>query len=86
MKTLTLNGKTYSADRIVKHEDSVIGYTGNDEVFRFSGISDFSGYELDSEWDPAVQTPEEMLDELKQLRKRVGDAEQAVFAMADFLI
>jgi len=86
MKTITFAGELYEAERIVKTADSISGYVGTDEVFCFRGISDFSGFELDGEWDPAVQTPEEMLEELKQLRKRVNDAEQAVFAMPDFML
>lgn len=86
MKTLTFAGESYEAERIVKTTDSISGYIGTDEVFAFRGISDFSAFVLDGEWDPATQTPEEMLEELKQLRKRVNDAEQAVFAMPDFLL
>lgn len=86
MKTLTFEGQEFEAERIVKTRDSISGYIGTDEVFTFRGISDFSGYVLDGEWDPATQTPEEMLEEIKQLRKRVNDAEQAVFAMPDFLL
>lgn len=86
MKTLMFAGEPYTAERITKTADSITGYIGTDEVFAFRGISDFSGFELDGEWDPAGQTPEEMLEELKQLRKRVNDAEQAVFAMPDFML
>lgn len=50
MKTL-LTGKkedyqSYEAERIVLTDNNIIGYNGNTEIFAFSGISDFSQFQL----------------------------------------
>lgn len=75
MKQLTFNGEIYEAERIVKQADSIIGYNGNDEVFSFKGISDFSQFQLglgqvydidaDTELVSAI-TNATTLDELKK--------------------
>ncbi len=46
MKTLIFNNEEYQAERIVKTNTDIIGYNGNDEVFSFRGISDFSQFQL----------------------------------------
>lgn len=53
MKTLTVSGETYEAERIVKTTNSIIGYNGETEVFAFRGINDFNAFELEEgkEWD-----------------------------------
>ena len=48
MKTLTVNGEEYQAERIVKTDTGIIGYNGNQEVFAFRGISDFTQFQLAS--------------------------------------
>lgn len=46
MKILNFNDNEYQAERIFKSSDSIIGYNGDVIVFKFSGVSDFSGFEL----------------------------------------
>lgn len=60
MKKLFVNDDVYTAERIVKTKDSVIGYNGNTVVFTFRGINDWSQYQLaeGQEWDIDEQTSE----------------------------
>lgn len=53
MKTLFVNGETYEAERIVKTNTAITGYTNGIEVFVFRGINDFSAFQLaeGQEWD-----------------------------------
>jgi hypothetical protein len=46
MKTIYVNGEELQAERIVKTNTDIIGYNGNNEVFSFRGISDFSQFQL----------------------------------------
>ena len=46
MKTIYINGEELQAERIVKTDTDIIGYNGNNEVFSFRGISDFSQFQL----------------------------------------
>jgi hypothetical protein len=47
LKTLTFNGDTYQADRIVNTDRNIIGYRNDGtEQFSFHGISDFSQFSL----------------------------------------
>lgn len=63
MKTLTFNNDEYKAERIVKNNDSIIGYIGDDTVFKFNGISDFSGFTLaeNQEFDEQEITLEQQI-------------------------
>jgi len=53
MKKLYTDNEIYQAEKIVKTNDSIIGYNGNQKVFAFKGINDFSKFQLDEgqEWD-----------------------------------
>lgn len=53
MKKLLFNNTEFQAERIVKTSDSIVGYSGNSEIFAFRGISDFSLFSLgeNQEWD-----------------------------------
>lgn len=64
MKTLTFLSEDYEAERIVKTENSIIGYIGKDEVFSFRGISDFSVFEIDGKWDEPEPSVEDTLGTL----------------------
>lgn len=46
MKILTFMEKQYQAERIVKTGTDIIGYNGNQEVFSFKGIADFTQFTL----------------------------------------
>lgn len=53
---------THQAEIITKGTDFIIGYINNQEVFSFSGISNFEGYHLaeGEEWDTPLLTQEEI--------------------------
>lgn len=46
MKTLIFNEEQLQAERIVKTDTGIVGYNGNQEVFAFRGISDFTQFQL----------------------------------------
>lgn len=52
MKILEFAEEEFKADRVVKTDTDIIGYVGDTEVFAFRGISDFSLFTLDGEFDP----------------------------------
>ncbi|WP_340014643.1 hypothetical protein [Paenibacillus sp. FSL K6-1318] len=66
MKNLTAFGVTFEAQRIVKTSDSIIGYSDQTEVFAFRGISDFTGYEIEGEYDDPLPDISQEMDLLKQ--------------------
>lgn len=47
MKTLNINGQQFQAEKIVKTDANIVGYVGENEVFAFRGISDFSSFTLE---------------------------------------
>jgi len=53
MKILNFSGETYQAEKIVKTQNSIIGYNNNQEIFAFRDINDFSAFQLSEgqEWD-----------------------------------
>lgn len=60
MKTLTVNGNAYIAERIVKTDTDIVGYTGDTLIFSFKGITDFAQFQLaESE---VFDTPDMTLD------------------------
>lgn len=64
MRTLIYIDEQLHAERIVKTSDSITGYNGKDEVFSFHGISDFSLFQIDGEWDEPEQSVEDTLGTL----------------------
>jgi len=66
MKTLTVGGEEYQAERIVKTDTGIIGYNGNTEVFVFRGISDFTQFQLASgetfDTDPETEKEQRITD------------------------
>lgn len=85
MKKLTFAGETHEAERIERTSDSIVGYNGSSEVFGFRGISDFSGYEIEGEYDTPAQTPEQVLMEIQELKKRLAATEKTTLALIDFM-
>lgn len=76
MKTLIYNNDEsvkYSAEKIVKNENSIIGYNGANEVFSFKGVSDFSLFKLKngSTYDVEVNTEEMLLEEIANLKVEI---------------
>ncbi|WP_419890730.1 hypothetical protein [Paenibacillus xylanexedens] len=66
MRTLTALGEQFEAKRIVKTVDSIIGYSDQTEVFAFRGVSDFSTFEIDGEYDEPTPDISQEVDLLKQ--------------------
>lgn len=64
MKTLIFTNHEYEAERIVKTDDSIVGYTDDIVVFKFSGISDFNGFVLADE----QEFDEPPFSEIEQLK------------------
>lgn len=61
MKKLNYDGNVFEAKSIVKTNTDIIGYNGNQEVFTFRGISDFSQFQLaeGQEWDISEKEQQE---------------------------
>lgn len=78
MKQLIAFEEKFEAQRIVKTGDSIIGYVDQTEVFAFRGISDFSGFEIDGEYDEP--TPD-VLDEVDGLKRQLATAEAETAAL-----
>jgi 3-dehydroquinate dehydratase len=53
MKNLIVNGEIYEAEKIVKTQNSIIGYIEDKAIFAFRGIHDFSQFQLEEgqTWD-----------------------------------
>lgn len=55
MKILIVGNEEYTADRIVKTDNSIIGYNNNSDTpaWSFKGINDFSQFKLEEgqKWD-----------------------------------
>lgn len=75
MKKLEAFGEGFEAERIVKTADSIIGYNGQAEVFAFRGITDFSLFVIDGEYD---QPQEDSLS----VRLATAEAETAALNLA----
>lgn len=69
IKTVNYNGEEFEAKRIVKTSDSIIGYNGDIVVFKFSGVTDFSGFTLaeGQEFDLAEPTDKERIEQLENM-------------------
>lgn len=85
MKTLTTPlGEDYQAERITKGTDFIIGYNGDMEVFRCTGISDFAGYSIsDGTWDDPKMTLDQILANQEQARKILDATQSAVNLFLD---
>lgn len=53
MKKLYHNDEEYTAERIVKTSNDIVGYDGTKEKFSFRGVKDWSQFQLEEgqEWD-----------------------------------
>lgn len=74
MKTLIFNNtERMEAEKIVKKGDSIIGYIGDNEVFSFRGISDWSLFAIEGgDFDPDPDVEKE---------QRLADIEMAIAAI-----
>lgn len=69
MKKLFVNNEVFEADKIIKSENSIMGYTNGIEVFSFKGITDFSIFQLGEGFDELISVE----DRLKSLEKDMAD-------------
>ncbi|GIO36873.1 hypothetical protein J41TS12_17340 [Paenibacillus antibioticophila] len=81
MKQLIFAGITYEADRIVKGVDCISGYVDGVEVFAFRGVSDFSNFQINGEWDKPESSQEEVIASLQsentELKLAIADLAEA---------
>lgn len=63
MKILIFNNQEFKAEKIIKNEDSIIGYIEGKEVFTFKGIKDFSLFTLKdgAEFDIEITEEQQLL-------------------------
>ncbi|WP_315117803.1 hypothetical protein [uncultured Clostridium sp.] len=61
MKQLTFNDEIYEAEKIIKSDSNIIGYTDNFEVF---GVKDFSFFKLGE--GQVFDLPDLTIDELSE--------------------
>ena len=75
MKKLLFNNNVYEAEVIIKTDNDIVGYSNNVVVFKFSGISDFSGFMLDDgqEFDEPAPSLEEKILQLKQEKDQLAE-------------
>ena len=64
MKVLTFNHTEYTAEKIVKTDDSIIGYNNDSATFKFSGITNFDEFTLDDGQEFDAPEPSE-IDKLR---------------------
>lgn len=87
-KTLTFMDEQYTADKIIKTEDSIIGYIEGKETpeFTFKGISDFSLFTLaeGEEWDVLPKSEVELLQ--KQLIVANNQIDSLILQLGDSLL
>lgn len=74
MKTLIFNNQNFRAEKITKTSNSIVGYSGNTEVFSFRGISNFSLFALEvgQNYD---------LSETEQIRLEMARSNAEMFEM-----
>lgn len=61
-----VHGETFEAQRIVKTADSIVGYNDQTEVFAFRGVSDFTAFDIDGEYDEPTPDISQEVNLLKQ--------------------
>lgn len=79
MKTLIVfDNERLEAERIVKKSNAIVGYIGENEVFSFRGITDWSQFKLPEgqEWD--VDEKDALLAYLLDLDYRISLIELGV--------
>lgn len=63
MKTLIVNGEIFTAEKIIKTDTDIIGYTNGKREFIFRGINDFNSFKLEEgqEWDISEKEHQEAI-------------------------
>lgn len=62
---LNYANERHEADKVVKTDDSIIGYINDKEVFSFRGISDFSLFSLEGGFYSEIPTDKERIRQLE---------------------
>lgn len=67
IKRIKFDDTFYESEKIVKTNDTIVGYNGQNEVFAFRGVSDFTLFELvdGQDFDKPQQTLEDYILELE---------------------
>jgi len=75
MRKLSYLDEIYNAERIIKTDSEIIGYTNNEVVFRLSGINDFSEFTLiDGQgFDIKEQSVEDKIELLQAEKDQLAD-------------
>lgn len=86
MKRLIFLNETFEAEKIVKTNDSVIGYNGQNEVFAFRGVSDFSLFKLaeGQEFDTSEISDKERIAQLEQENRLLKAQNNVLAERTDF--
>lgn len=62
MKILKFGNEKYEAEKIIKKENSIVGYIGNSIVFEFRGISDWELFSIENgNFDPDPEEEKEAI-------------------------
>ncbi|PKH09868.1 hypothetical protein [Planomicrobium sp. MB-3u-38] len=82
MKTLKVADKVYEAEKIIKTETDIIGYTNGHEIFKFSGVRNMDVFILanGAEWDQQALSERE---ELEIYKRRLDEMENALLSLID---
>lgn len=62
---LTYSNIRHEADKVLKTEDSIIGYIGDKEVFSFRGVKNFDSFSLEGGFYSEVLTDKERIRQLE---------------------
>ncbi|UNK17639.1 hypothetical protein MNQ98_24790 [Paenibacillus sp. N3/727] len=81
MRKLSFNQDIYEAERIVKTDTDIIGYNGKNEIFAFRGISDFSIFELDGEFDIENDELVALRADNEKLKTQLAEAQAATLEL-----
>ncbi|MGM1047592.1 MAG: hypothetical protein ACQEXX_15760 [Bacillota bacterium] len=81
MKKLSFLDNIYEAERIVKTSDSIIGYIGINEIFAFRGISDFSAFVIDGEFDVEIDELAALRADNEELKAQLSEAQAAALEL-----
>lgn len=67
MKTLIVDGDVFEAEKIFKTDSNIIGYNGDNVIFHFSGVNDFSKFIISDSYDIFISQE----DRIKELENTI---------------
>ncbi|MCM8710550.1 hypothetical protein M2651_05855 [Clostridium sp. SYSU_GA19001] len=82
MKKLFFDNEVLEAEKIIKYENKIIGYIGDNEVFSFKGITDFSVFTLEEGQEFDINKTEE----LEILKKENVEIKLAIAEMYETIL